>query len=592
MIKDSPLPEGSYPLFIPSRARLAALWFADDAGTPIDLVRETAGADALPRSFDLCARHANLNGRFVWLQTPGGAVRLKLADNDLYTLLADNPQDAETAQQALWSYHARNQPDETNARALKSLKRQLAAPAAPSPATPEALRVHLNIKSLATILKTDYPAPHWAVPGILPEGLTLLAGPPKGKKSWLVLGAGIAIATGGMALGKIRVAPGRVLYLALEDRERRLQQRAKAILAEYPEGLGQLDVVTTWRHLDEGGLQDLHNYLKICPDTRMVEIDTLAKVRGRKKYGQADYEADYAAIGELKRLADMYAVCILLVTHTRKMESEDFLDAVIGTHGLSGAADGLLVLKKARCSNTAILSITGRDIEEEREVTLQWHQPTCTWHLTDTLAEETKLTPERRRIVEILRASDTSLSSKQIAERYHGKAVTKEAAEWQKTRMVLSRMMRDGQLVKDATGEYALSEKLKNTVTPVTPVTLVTPVTPVTPQAGSDGVTGVTGCNSDVFLRENQENIKESTPCYDGVTGVTGVTATYHESTDALPEPPPGYMDSLIEALAHGLCKGCQHFDAIDEFTGACSMQGRIVHRDSSSSTLACDDFK
>ena len=76
----------------------------------------------------------------------------------------------------------------------------------------------------------DFPEPRWIVPGIVPEGTTILAGKPKMGKSWLALGTSVAVAAGGVALGTKRVERGAVLYLALEDNPRRLQSRLKKLL--------------------------------------------------------------------------------------------------------------------------------------------------------------------------------------------------------------------------------------------------------------------------------------------------------------------------------------------------------------------------
>ncbi|MEJ7703487.1 MAG: AAA family ATPase [Geodermatophilaceae bacterium] len=86
----------------------------------------------------------------------------------------------------------------------------------------------------AELMACDFPEPRWAVPGIIAEGLTLLAGAPKVGKSWLALGLGIAVATGGKALGALDVTAGDVLYLALEDPPRRLQERLAKVLAHSP----------------------------------------------------------------------------------------------------------------------------------------------------------------------------------------------------------------------------------------------------------------------------------------------------------------------------------------------------------------------
>ena len=55
------------------------------------------------------------------------------------------------------------------------------------------------------LMDADFPEPKWAVPGLIAEGLTFIAGAPKVGKSWLALGLGIAVASGGQVLGNIPV---------------------------------------------------------------------------------------------------------------------------------------------------------------------------------------------------------------------------------------------------------------------------------------------------------------------------------------------------------------------------------------------------
>ncbi len=65
---------------------------------------------------------------------------------------------------------------------------------------------------------------------------------------------------------------------------------------------------------------------------------------------------------KLKQFADSNGICLLLVHHTRKQQSDDKFDMISGTNGLLGAADGAFLLhKEKRTDNTAILDISGRD---------------------------------------------------------------------------------------------------------------------------------------------------------------------------------------------------------------------------------------
>ena len=80
----------------------------------------------------------------------------------------------------------------------------------------------------------SFPAPPVGRTGIVCEGVTLFAGPPKVGKSWMALGLGLDITAGRPALGRIDTEPGPVLYPALEDTPRRLQTRVRTVLADRP----------------------------------------------------------------------------------------------------------------------------------------------------------------------------------------------------------------------------------------------------------------------------------------------------------------------------------------------------------------------
>ncbi|MFI6603243.1 AAA family ATPase [Nonomuraea sp. NPDC050536] len=173
------------------------------------------------------------------------------------------------------------------------------------------------------LMAMTFPETRWAVPGVIAEGLNLLAGPPKVGKSWLSLGTAIAVAGGGKALEAIDVEPGPVLYLALEDTPRRLQSRMSKILGEQA-APRDLTLATSCPTLPQGGDDAIARWLERNPGARMVVIDVFAKVRGTTPPGLCAYDADYTAMSRAKRLADTYGVAVVLVHHVRKMRSDDF----------------------------------------------------------------------------------------------------------------------------------------------------------------------------------------------------------------------------------------------------------------------------
>jgi len=59
------------------------------------------------------------------------------------------------------------------------------------------------------------------------------------------------------------------------------------------------------------------------------------------------------------------------------------LDEMMGSTAMIGAVDAILILKRERGEGQASLFITGRDIEQEREIPLRFDQTTGWWHLDE-----------------------------------------------------------------------------------------------------------------------------------------------------------------------------------------------------------------
>lgn len=308
------------------------------------------------------------------------------------------------------------------------------------------------------LLSAEFPEPRWAVPGIVAEGVTLLAGAPKLGKSWMALNLATAVASGGRALGSVQVEQGPVLYLALEDTPRRLQNRLRMVLGTDPAPDG-LNFWTRCPSIPDGGGDALTAWLDSHRHARLVIIDVLTRVRGRVSDRSDRYQADYHAMEAIKTLADDYSVPFLVAHHTRKAEADDFLETVSGSHGLAGAADAVSVLKRSRGSADAILDITGRDVEEA-QYALKFSPEIGTWVLLDGPASDYELGDTRHRIIEVVR-DDEGINPKAIAERLEMRDDT--------VRQTVRRMVDAGQLDTDGEGRYFLPP-----LSPVTPVTAVT----------------------------------------------------------------------------------------------------------------------
>ncbi|MFI0453204.1 AAA family ATPase [Actinomadura sp. 6N118] len=269
-------------------------------------------------------------------------------------------------------------------------------------------------------------------------GVTVLAGPPKVGKPWLALGLAVTVASGGKALGKVDVDAGPALYLALEDTGRRLQSLLRTVLAGAMPPK-DLTCVIECPALSQGGVDRITAWLDAHPNARLVVIDVFAKVRGPRQVGMSAYDTDYRSVGEIKAIADRYGVTFLVVHHTRKIESDDFLADVSGTNGIAGAADAILVLRRTRGKADDVLLVTGRDVDES-EYAMAFNAEAGTWRMLDQPADELAMTDTRLAIIAHLR-HHPGQGPKQISEA--------TGISYDLTKKTVKRMGDDNQLHSD-----------------------------------------------------------------------------------------------------------------------------------------------
>jgi hypothetical protein len=294
------------------------------------------------------------------------------------------------------------------------------------------------------LVETEFPEPRFAIPALIPEGLTFFAGAPKLGKSWLALGLSIAVASGGRALGQIEVEQGEVQYLALEDSPRRLKGRLASLLngSGPPDGL---TFETRWLPLADGGAEEIAGYLSNHPRCRLLVCDVFARLRSPAKDSGDRYMHDYLAAEQLQKVATEYGVAIIAVHHTRKAAADDFLETVSGTHGLAAAADTIAVLKRSRGQGDAEFHVTGRDISEQ-SLALKFAPSVGTWSLLGD-AREWAMSESRRKILDALKAGGP-MGPKQIHE--------ETGVDYDVVRQLVRKMVDEGDVDTPSRGIYAV----------------------------------------------------------------------------------------------------------------------------------------
>lgn len=239
-------------------------------------------------------------------------------------------------------------------------------------------RKQLSTITAKELQEVDFPPLFFIVNKLIPHGVVILAAAPKIGKSWFVLDMCLQVSAGERFLNR-DTTQGGCLYLALEDTQRRLQDRMNKILQgkEAPDGFSY---ATSAHDIDNGLLEELEVYMEEHPETTLIVIDTLEKVRPLANGKDSAYSKDYKEIGALKAFADEYDICILVVHHFRKMiDSNDTFNMVSGTNGLIGAADASLTIQKeSRDSDEAKLSVTGRDVEQE-SIMMKFNKDVYRW---------------------------------------------------------------------------------------------------------------------------------------------------------------------------------------------------------------------
>ena len=211
-----------------------------------------------------------------------------------------------------------------------------------------------------------------------------------------------------------------MLYLCLEDSERRIQERLNTITDNVPEGMY---FATGCTSIESGVCDWLRRFKGQHPALSLVAIDTFQLIRTPTP--EVSYGGDYAELRILKELADELGICLLLVHHLRKMNDRDPVNKLSGSTGISGAVDAVFVLdKNERIERLATLYASGRDIRD-RKIQLELDTDTCVWNLiSDSLTmPETALPDELTSLYYFMTKADEFVGSNTELASYLGRDV-------------------------------------------------------------------------------------------------------------------------------------------------------------------------
>lgn len=234
------------------------------------------------------------------------------------------------------------------------------------------------IISLPVLLDQPIAEPEWIVPGLLPTGVSLLAGPARVDKPLLANQLGLSVATGQPFLQHDAVRRGRVLYLALAESSVHVRGRAVSLLSErsYPDNF---HLAFRWSPFRQGGLADLEDTIANLDEPRLIIVDPLEFVQPlrsetgggygfRQRQSSAAADAALTFFLPLRELAARYDLAILLLHHLPEDWPANRRDPLAGLSptGLTAASACNLLLTPGSSSRTCELHIAGVNVAERR----------------------------------------------------------------------------------------------------------------------------------------------------------------------------------------------------------------------------------
>jgi hypothetical protein len=246
--------------------------------------------------------------------------------------------------------------------------------------------------------------------------LILLAGRPKSGKSWLVLQLAKCIDTGLSFLGR-DVSKARVLYLALEDGERRVHDRVNTINWSSSNQASVLFRVANFDGQNGEPGPGLSQVRRLADNYDLIIVDTLiATLSGSAN--ENDNALMGSIVGELARIAHETTTCLLVIHHTSKASHEDIFSTLRGASSIRGSYDVGLLLVRDPGEREAILHAESRDLEV-KPMTLKQARNGAGWQLLGSQYVLEQIKAGRKTMQAMLNHPEhlDGLTVKEIAER-------------------------------------------------------------------------------------------------------------------------------------------------------------------------------
>lgn len=203
----------------------------------------------------------------------------------------------------------------------------------------------LNLIAPFTTFEHGAPKPiPYVIDGLLTQGgLSILAGKPKQGKSSMSRYEAVCVAKGLPFLGR-ETTKGEVILISLEDPLNHVDNCLKA-LGWNPSTDSMIHIVESlpFENGVDSAIDAIRETLKQRPDTRLVIVDTLAKLL--RVTDLNDYMPVMKACEKLHKLAkDFPHLHIQGLAHCKKVRTDDLFDSLLGSTALRGEPDTTIAL--------------------------------------------------------------------------------------------------------------------------------------------------------------------------------------------------------------------------------------------------------